>query len=150
MRRSTIFLQIVVTLVGIGVLAFLIGEPQIEGRNAHATLFQIYFEDPFLAVAYPASLPIFVALWQAFQVLARIRRGQAFSAETVRALRIVKYCAAAIACFAVAAAAYLFLVQRSKDDIAGGVAMCLLLIATSATIAAAAEMFERVFQTPRS
>ena len=59
-RSSTIFLQIVIVLIGIGAVALLLWEPQIEGRNAHATLFEIYFKDPFLAYAYIGSIPFFV------------------------------------------------------------------------------------------
>ena len=36
-RSSTIFLQVVIVLIGIGALALLLWEPHIEGRNAHAT-----------------------------------------------------------------------------------------------------------------
>jgi hypothetical protein len=60
----TIFLQAVIVLIGIGALALMLWEPHIEGRNAHATLFEIYFNDPFLAYAYLASIPFFVALYQ--------------------------------------------------------------------------------------
>ena len=56
-------------LIGVGALAVLLGEPRIEGRNAHATLFEIYFNDPFLAYAYIASIPFFVALYQAFRAV---------------------------------------------------------------------------------
>ena len=56
-RSSTIFLQVVVVLIGIGALAIMLWEPHIEGRNAHATLFEIYFKDPFLAYAYIGSIP---------------------------------------------------------------------------------------------
>ena len=51
-RSSTTFLQLVIVLIGIGALALLLWEPHIEGRNAHATLFEIYFKDLFLAYAY--------------------------------------------------------------------------------------------------
>ena len=69
MRSSTAFLQMVTVLIGIGAFALLLWEPHIEGRNAHATLFQIYFNDPFLAYAYIASISFFAALHQAFKVL---------------------------------------------------------------------------------
>jgi hypothetical protein len=61
-RSSTIFLQIVIVLIGIGTFVLLLWEPQIEGVNAHATLFEIYFKDPFLACVYIGSIPYFVAL----------------------------------------------------------------------------------------
>jgi hypothetical protein len=96
-RASTAFLQVVIVLIGIGALALMLWEPHVEGRNAHATLFQIYFNDPFLAYAYIASIPFFVALYQALKVLGDIARNEAFSQRSVRALRIIKYCALAVA-----------------------------------------------------
>src|ERR1700693_1486862 len=95
-RSSTIFLQVVIVLIGIGALALLLWEPHIEGRNAHATLFEIYFKDPFLAYAYVASIPFFVALYQAFKALGYIGQDKAFSQATVKALRTIKVCAIAI------------------------------------------------------
>src|SRR5438876_2799212 len=100
-RSSTIFLQVVIVLIGIGALAVMLWEPHIEGRNAHATLFEIYFKDPFLAYAYIASISFFVALYQAFKVLGYVGQNQVFSPAAVRALRTIKYCAMAIIGFVV-------------------------------------------------
>src|ERR1044072_5143802 len=77
----TIFLQAVIVLIGIGSLALMLWEPHIEGRNAHATLFEIYFKDPFLAYAYLASTPFFVALYQAFKLLGYIKQNKAFAGD---------------------------------------------------------------------
>ncbi len=71
---ATIFLQAAVVLVGIGALAVLLWEPGIEGVNEHATNFEIYFKDPFLALAYTGSLPFFIALYQAFRLLGHARQ----------------------------------------------------------------------------
>src|SRR5436190_6164924 len=95
-RSSTIFLQIVIVLIGIGTLALLLWEPHIEGRNVHATLFEIYFKDPFLAYAYVASIPFFVALYKAFKVLEYAGQNKVFSETAVKALRTIKYCAITI------------------------------------------------------
>ena len=46
-KSSTIFLQVVIVLIGIGVLAVMLWEPNIEGRNAYATLFEVYFKIRF-------------------------------------------------------------------------------------------------------
>ncbi len=51
-KGSTIFLQVVIMLIGIGALALLLWEPHIEGRNANSSLFEIYFNDPFLAFIF--------------------------------------------------------------------------------------------------
>lgn len=146
-RGSTIFLQIVIVLIGIAVLVFLLWEPHIEGRNAHATVFEIYFKDPFLAYAYMSSIFFFVALYQAFKLLAYIGRNEVFSQHSVRALRIIKYCAMTLIALIVGAEAYISIFQRGKDDIAGGVAIGLFLIIVSAVIAAAAAVFEKLLQS---
>ena len=115
----TIFLQAVIVLIGIGALALMLWEPHIEGRNAHATLFETYFKDPFLAYAYLASIPFFVVLYQVFKVLRYIGQNKAFSQETVKALRTIKFCALAIIGFV--AVGELFIVLSNSDDRAGGV-----------------------------
>src|SRR5580765_7918025 len=102
MKRSSTFLQVVIVLIGIGALALMLWEPHIEGRNAHATLFQIYFNDPFLAYAYIASISFFAALYQAFKVLDYIRQNRAFSPASVKALRTIKFCAMAMIGFVAA------------------------------------------------
>jgi hypothetical protein len=145
-RAPTAFLQVVIVLIGIGALALMLWEPHVEGRNAHATLFQIYLNDPFLAYAYIASIPFFVALYQALKLLGDIARDDVFSARSVRAVRIIKYCALAVAGFVVGGEAYLFIVQRGKEDIAGGVAVGLFIIFVSVVSASAAAVFERLLQ----
>jgi hypothetical protein len=145
-RGSTVFLQVVIVLIGIGALALMLWEPHLEGRNAHATLFEIYFKDPFLAYAYLASIAFFTALFQAFTLLGYIRQNKIFSLNSVRALRTIKYCAISLVATIGAAVAYLFIAMRGKDDIAGGVAMGILMISLSVVIATAAAVFERLLQ----
>ena len=145
-RSSTIFLQIVIVLIGIGALALLLWEPQIEGVNAHATQFEIYFKDPFLAYIYLAFVPFFVGIYQGFRLLGYARRDEIFSPRSVRALRIIKYCALTIAIFILGAEAYIFIFVRGTDDIAGGVMMGVFVMAACAVIGTAAAVFERILQ----
>jgi hypothetical protein len=146
-KGSTIFLQVVIVLIGIGSLALLLWEPHLEGRNAHATLFQIYFNDPFLAYAYTGSIAYFLALYQAFKLLGYVGSGEVFSQRSVKALRRIKYCALSVVGFLLGAEAYFFLVRSGQDDIAGGVMMGLVLIFVSAVVATAAAVFERTLQS---
>src|SRR5262245_9216808 len=143
-KSSTIFLQVVIVLIGVGALTLLLWEPHIEGRNAHATLFQIYFHDPFLAYAYIASISFFVALYQAFKVLGYVGQNRAFSLAAVKALRTIKYCAIAIIGFV--AVGEIFIMLQNSDDRAGGVFMGVLITFGSVVIATAAAMFERILQ----
>jgi len=142
-RRSTIFLQIVVVLIGIVALALLLWEPQVEGVNAHATLLETYF-DSFVAYAYLGSIPFFVALYQAFKLLGYVGRDEVFSQRSVRALRTMKYCALAIVGFV--AVSVLFMIHGDRDDRPAGVFMRILITFPSIVVATAAAMFERVLQ----
>jgi cytochrome bd-type quinol oxidase subunit 2 len=145
-RSSTIFLQIVIVLIGIGALALLLWEPRIEGRNAHATNFEIYFKDPFLVLVYVGSIPFFVALYQAFKVLEYAGQNKIFSQAAVKALRTIKYCALAIIGFVVVEEIIIML-NHGNDDAAGGVFMGVLITFGSIVIATAAAMFERILQS---
>lgn len=144
-RSSIIFLQAVIVLIGMGALALLLWEPQIEGVNAHATNFEIYFKDPFLALVYAGSIPFFIALYQAFKLLGYARQNKVFSPEAVKALRTIKYCAIAIIGFVVVEEIFIML-NHGNDDAAGAVFMGILITFGSIVVAVTAAMFERIFQ----
>lgn len=144
--RSITFLQAVIVLVGIGALAILLWEPHLEGRNAHATLFEIYFKDPFLAYVYTASILFFVALYQAFNILRYIGNDQAFSQPVVKSLRTIKYCALAIICFVAGGVAFL-LVYGEEDGRPPVVVMGAFFTVSSVVVATAAAVFEKMLQS---
>ena len=143
-RSSTIFLQIVVVLIGMGALALLLWEPHVEGVNAHATFFEVYF-DSFVAYAYIGSIPFFVALYQAFKLLGYVGRNETFSQHSVRALRTMKYCALAIVGFV--AVSVIFMINGDRDDRPAGVFMRILITVPSIIVATAAAVFERILQS---
>ena len=126
-------------------MSLLLWEPQIEGVNAHATNFEIYFKDPFLALVYIGSIPFFVALYQAFKVLGYAGQNKIFSQAAVKALRTIKYCALAIIGFVVVEEIFIML-NHGSDDAAGGVFMGVLITFGSIVIATAAAMFDRILQ----
>jgi hypothetical protein len=141
---ATVFLRAVLVLIGIGALAFLLMEPHFEGRNAHATLFAIYFKDPFLAYAYVGSIAFFVGLYHAFKVLAYAGRNNEFSPAAVKSVRTIKYCAIALIGFVVGGEVFIMLGE--SDDRAGGVFMGALIFSASIVVAAAAAVLERTLQ----
>src|SRR5882672_6760044 len=143
-RSSTIFLQVVIVLIGIGALVLLLWEPHIEGVNAHSTFFEVYL-DPFIALVYAGSIPFFVALYQAFKVLGYAGQNKVFSPAAVKALRTIKYCALTIIGFVVVEEIFIML-NHGSDDAAGGVFMGILITFGSIVIAIAAAMFERILQ----
>src|SRR3954466_13707572 len=143
-RGSILFLKAVLVLIGIGALALLLWEPQIEGVNKNATLFEVYFKDPFLAYIYITSIAFFIALYQAFKVLGYAGQNNVFSPASVRAVRNIKYCAIAIIGFV--AVSVLFMVYGDPDDRPAGVFMRILITFPSIVIASAMAVLERVLQ----
>jgi hypothetical protein len=134
-------------LVGVGALALMLWEPHLEGRNAHATVLQIYFNDPFLAYAYIASIAFFTMLYRGFKLLGHAGRNEALSERSLKALRSIRNCALVLVASLMGAEAYFFMVQRSKDDIAGGVMIGLALIVLFAVVATAAALLERTLHS---
>ncbi len=143
-RGPSVFLRVVVVLLGIGALAFLLWEPQVEGRNANATLFEVYFKDPFLAFVYLGSVPFFVGLYHAFKVLGYAGRSGAFSPTAVRSLRTIKVCALALIGFV--AIGEVIILMTPDDDRAGGVVMGVFIAFASIVVATAAAVLERTLQ----
>lgn len=145
MKRNLIVLvQVAVALVGAAALAFIVLEPLGEGRNVHATLFEVYFNDAFLAYAYASSLLFFAALARTWRLLGRLRTGAVSAADVAAGVRFVKCCMAALAVLVAAPVAYL-MIARPGDDVAGGVAMGTGLIVLFGGAAAGARLLERRF-----
>ncbi|MBM3903251.1 MAG: DUF2975 domain-containing protein [Verrucomicrobia bacterium] len=143
-RTVAVVLQIVTVLVGLAALAVLLWEPHVEGRNAHATLFQIYFHDPFLAYAYTGSIAFFTALYQVFRLLGYVADRDVLSSRSVKALRTLKRCALTLIGFLVGAEVYFHFIQRAQgEDIAGGVMIGLVLMVACGGVAIAAAVLER-------
>lgn len=149
-NSSTAFLQTILIMLGVGVLLALIAMPQFEGRNVNATLFEIYFNDPFLAYVYFGTIPFFVGLYQAFKILGFVANNNTFSHLTVKALRTIKYCAFITAGAIIAADIFLVIHAHLYPEIGavdgpeGAIMLGLITTATSIIIGTAAAMFERV------
>lgn len=139
---SALFLQVAIVLIGIGVLALLLWEPHLEGRNAHATTFEIYFNDPFLAYVYVGATPFFLALYRAFGLFGHVRQTGAFSQVTVEALQAIKRCAITVIGF-VAGGIVFIIMFGDKDDRPAGVFMSFLVTLAASVVAATAAMFAR-------
>jgi hypothetical protein len=145
-RGSTIFLKVVILLIGIVTLAGMIRFPLTEGRAANLDLFSIYW-DPFIAYIYAASIPFFVALYQAFKLLGYIGQNKVFSLNSVRALRTIKYCAIILSTSIVMAVLYIRIFHNKDDDPAGFIAVGIAATFISIVIATAAAVFEKLLQS---
>src|SRR3989344_5922983 len=145
-RGSTIFLKVVIVLIGIVTLAVMIRFPLTEGRAVNLDLFSIY-SDPFIVYGYLASIPFFVALYQAFTLLGYIGKNKVFSLSSVKALRNIKYCAIIQNILIVMAILYIRTSRNIDDDPAGFIAIGILATFISIVIATAAAVFEKLLQS---
>jgi hypothetical protein len=143
-RGSTLFLKLIILLLGIVVLAWMIVFPRLEGRATNLDLISIY-TDPFIIYGFIASIPFFVALFQAIKLLGYVERDTIFSPTAIRAVRVSKYCALATIGFLVGALFYIR-VMAQGDDPAGPTMIGFIAIVTSAVIATAAGVFEKLLQ----
>lgn len=141
---ATLFLRAVLVLFGIGALALLLWEPHLEGRNTHATVFEIYFKDPFLAYAYVASIPFFMGLFHGIKVLGYAGRNEEFLPSTLRSVRIIKYCAIAIIAFV--AGGEVWIMSIDGEDRAGGVVIGAVIMFASIVVATAMAVLERALK----
>ena len=144
-RGSTIFLKVVIVLIGVVVFAGMIRFPVTEGRAANLSPLSIY-SDPFLWYVYVAAIPFFVALYQAFKLLGYIGQNKVFSLNSVKALRTIKYCAIIQSILIVMAILYIRTVHAQDDDPAGAIALGILATFISVVIATAAAVFEKLLQ----
>ena len=132
-------------LIGILALAMLIRFPSIEGRAANLDTFSIY-ADPFILFGYAASIPFFIAVYKGFKLLGYIRKNKAFSLNSLRALKSIRYCAILLSIFIVMAGLYIKLFHSKNEDPAGFLAMCMLMTFGSIVVAIAAAVFEKILQ----
>src|SRR3990167_1855554 len=143
-KGSTLFLKIVLCLIGIIMLAGMIRFPQTEGRAANLDLVNIY-ADPFIIYIYIGSTPFFIGLYQAFKLLNLIDANKAFSQAAVNTLRNVKFASLSLIGFITLAVLYIrFFVHG--DDPAGPTALGIFVYFTAAVIAAAANVLQKLLQ----
>lgn len=144
-RISSVFLQLVIVLIGIVALAILIRIPLTEGRATNLDLFSIY-TDPFILYGYAASIAFFVALYKAFKLLGYIGQNEVFSSKSVKALKSIKYCTIVLSILIVAAGLYIRIFHSKEDDPAGFLAICIVTTFVSIVVATAAAIFEKLLQ----
>jgi hypothetical protein len=141
-RSSTIFLQVVILLIGILALVIMIRFPLTEGRATNLDLFSIY-SDPLILYGYAASIPFFIALYKTFKLLGYIGQNKAFSLNSARTLRSIKYCAIVLSVLIVMAGLYIRIFHNKDDDPAGFLAMCIVTTLVFIVAAIAAAIFEK-------
>lgn len=139
-RQSTIFLRIVLGLIGATVLVLCVFVlPRIIGS------IDLGGYDPILMGMYVPAIPFFIALYQAWKLLNYIDQNKAFSHSSVTTLKNIKYCGIVIAAL-YAAGMPLIVRVADKDNAPGVVAIALVIIFASIVIAAFAGVLKKLLQ----
>ncbi|MCG7406570.1 DUF2975 domain-containing protein [Paenibacillus sp. ACRRX] len=142
-RASTLFLKISVFVMGLPALAICV--------VSAVSLFQEPI-DPFPGKLYAivigffaATIPYYVALYQAFKLLSYIDKNIAFSELSVQALKKIKYCGISIGIIFVAMEPVLYIMAQHMD--APGIILLGLIVAfASFVIAVFGAVLERLLQ----
>ena len=139
-RGSTIFLRLVVWVLGLFVLGICIFVLPVGIATDQTGAYR-----PILLGLYIPAIPFFYALYKALKLLDYIDKNKAFSVFSVKALMNIKVCAVLITSFFVMGLPYIFVVA-DMDDAPGVVAAALVIVFASTVIATFAAVLQKLVQ----
>lgn len=143
MKGETLFLKVVVFLIGIPILAMCI-VPWFAA-DVTATGPVLDYLKYVIAVVYVTAVVFFVALYQTFKLLTYIDKNKAFSDLSVRALQNIKHCALTISGLYVVCMPFLMIVGQ-EDDAPGLVAIGMVIIFASIVVAVFAAVLQKLLK----
>lgn len=144
MKRETLFLKVVVILMGIPVLALcLFGLPSIANKVVEH--FPAYWAYPAIGGVYGAAIPFYVALYQTFKLLKYIDMNTAFSELSVKALKNIKYCAVSISVLYTAVLPVVYFIA-DQDDAPGLILIGLFITFAPLVIAVFAAVLQKLLE----
>jgi len=133
LKGVIIVLGLIVLAVCVFVLPGTIGSIELGGY------------DPILLGIYASVIPFFIAIYQTLKLLNYIDKNKVVSDSSVRALKIIRYCAIIISALYLVGMPYIFQVA-DKDDAPGVVALGLLFAFIPMVIAASVTIIQSVLQ----
>lgn len=143
-RYSTVILKIALFIIMLPVLALSIyGVPWLARNPVNPDYANILY--PILIGMYVSSIPFYIALFKANQLLCYIDKNKAFSQISVNALNNIKYCAIAFSTLYVVMMPFVYFVAE-KDDAPGLVIVGLVPIFASMVIAVFSAVLQRLLQ----
>lgn len=141
---STLFLRLAVILIGLPILAlciFLV--PKIGEFAAELYPEMSYIKYLIMLLFYTTAIPFYYALYQAFKLLNYIDKNKAFSELSVKALKLIKYCAISISGL-YAIGMPLFYLIAERDDAPGIILIGLIIIFASMVVAVFAALLQKL------
>ncbi len=146
MKRETLFLKVVVFLIGIlilGLSIFLL--PEIAEFFAELNPKLDFLQYPFLIGLYATAIVFFFALYQTLKLLSYIDKNQAFSELSVKALKNIKYCAITISALYVLFMPLLYLMAE-VDDAPGIIVIGMVIIFCCMVVAVFAAVLQKLLK----
>ncbi len=146
-QGSTVFLRLVILLLGAGVIALCaFGLPALwkGGSEEYPTASRALLL--IVTGLYATAMPFFVALWQALKLLDAIDRNTAFSDASVKALRTIKYCAVIIAVLYLGGVPLLFPIAEA-DDAPGLVVIGMVIACAPIAVAVFAAVLQKLLRS---
>ena len=139
-QGSTLFLKLVVSLIGLAVLASCVCllVVTVGSEEARDLL-------PLLLGVCITAMPFLFALYQTLRLLVYIDKSEAFSDLSVKALKKIKYCAIAISALYAASMPYIVHVA-DIDDAPGFTLLGFVIILASIVIATFAAVLQKLLQ----
>ncbi|WP_423409073.1 DUF2975 domain-containing protein [Heyndrickxia sp. MSNUG] len=146
MKRETLFLKVVVFLMGLPVLALSIFVlPEIAEFFAELNPTLDFLQYPFLIGLYVTVIAFFAALYQTLRLLSYIDKNEAFSDLSVMALKNIKYCAITISALFVVFMPLIYLMAE-VDDAPGMILIGMVIIFGSVVIAVFAAVLQKLLK----
>lgn len=146
MKRETLFLKVVVFLMGLPVLALSIFVlPEIAEFFAELNPTLDFLQYPFLIGLYVTVIAFFAALYQTLRLLSYIDKNEAFSDLSVMALKNIKYCAITISALFVVFMPLIYLMAEI-DDAPGLILIGMVIIFGSMVIAVFAAVLQKLLK----
>ncbi|CDQ40191.1 MULTISPECIES: DUF2975 domain-containing protein [Virgibacillus] len=146
MKRETLFLRVVVFILGIPILGLcIVGLPRLAQIYNSWLPELAYLQYPLLIVLYATAIPFFFALYQTLKLLTYIDKNKAFSELSVMALKNIKHCATTISALYVLIIPILYLMAEI-DDAPGIVLLGLVIIFASIVIAVFAAVLQKLLK----
>jgi len=146
MNKGTLFLKIVLALLALPVLVLSLTWLPWQAILASETgPIPDYALILILFFLYTTAVPFLFALLQTWKILSYIDKGTAFSELSVKAIKLIKYCALLILSLYAIALPFLFYIAQ-QDDAPGIFALGLIVAFACIIVAVFAGVFQKLLR----
>ena len=139
-KSSTLFLKLVIICMALIVLAIIGIALPYEMINNGVGSFLFFF-----VFLYLTAIPFYIALYQGWKLLSYINSNTAFSGNSVKALKIVKYCGAIMFVLYLACYPWMY-ITADLDDAPGILLIWAVICGAPLVISVFAALLEMVLQ----